>query len=161
MTIVDVAEIDLDLLVKLNNAEYPQVNRIDRHKADWLKSHAVLFKGAKNERRLTGFIVALLADSGYQSPYFSWFKAFYDQFLYIDRVVIVNGARRTGLGAALYGQVEEVARRLQIPVVCEVYCDPPNVPSLRFHQKLGFRELGRQKVEGGQKTVLKLVKEIR
>jgi hypothetical protein len=160
MRIVDVAEIDLDRIVDLNNAEYPQVNRIDRPKADWLKSHAILFKGTREEDRLTGFIIALLADSGYQSPYFSWFKAFYDQFLYIDRVVIIDGARRNGLGAALYGEVEQVARRLQLPVVCEVYCSPPNVPSLRFHQKLGFRELGRQKVEGGLKTVLKLVKKI-
>lgn len=36
----------------------------------------------------------------------------------------------------------------------EVNEDPPNPDSMQFHKKLGFRELGKQKTEGGKKSVV-------
>jgi predicted GNAT superfamily acetyltransferase len=41
-------------------------------------------------------------------------------------------------------------------VTCEVNLDPPNPRSLAFHERLGFREVGRQATKGGAFTVVLL-----
>ncbi len=42
----------------------------------------------------------------------------------------------------------------RFPVLtCEVNVRPRNEPSLRFHHSIGFREVGQQDTDGGNKTV--------
>ena len=56
--------------------------------------------------------------------------------------------RRSGVGTRVYDQIEERARA-RAPVMClEVNLDPPNEPSLAFHTRRGFREVGRQDAFG-------------
>jgi len=38
-------------------------------------------------------------------------------------------------------------------ITCEFDIEPPNPASERFHAKLGFREIGRQQLDSGRKTV--------
>jgi predicted GNAT superfamily acetyltransferase len=48
----------------------------------------------------------------------------------------------------------EYARTNGVKVItCEYNIDPPNPASKRFHDKFGFKELGRQRVAGGSKLV--------
>jgi predicted GNAT superfamily acetyltransferase len=35
-------------------------------------------------------------------------------------------------------------------IVCEFDIEPPNPASQRFHARQGFREVGRQSIEGGK-----------
>jgi predicted GNAT superfamily acetyltransferase len=50
-----------------------------------------------------------------------------------------------GLGKLLYQHIEQLMResRLEYPLCCEVNLEPPNPGSLRFHQSIGFVEVGR------------------
>lgn len=160
MEIINLGQMDLEDVIALNNTAIAEVNRLDRPKAMWLSRYALLFKGVRLKGKLAGFVVALRANSGYNSPYFGWFKDRFDDFIYIDRVVVANRARRRGLASALYRVIDQKAAGLGIPITTEVYCDPPNIPSLTFHRRHGFVEIGRQVVPEDGKPVAKLVKHI-
>jgi predicted GNAT superfamily acetyltransferase len=61
--------------------------------------------------------------------------------------------RRYGIGRAFYA---ELGARLtgRYPVLlCEVNVRPRNDASLDFHRAIGFREVGQQDTDGGNKTV--------
>ncbi|MBQ4467048.1 MAG: GNAT family N-acetyltransferase [Firmicutes bacterium] len=74
----------------------------------------------------------------------------YPNFLYIDRIVIDEPYRSAGLGRALYDYVKDHARKTGVGVVtCEVDTIPYNGPSLKFHEAMGFKEVGEQVVRGG------------
>lgn len=64
-------------------------------------------------------------------------------------------ARRLGVGNALYdGVFDTLAAHPSISTLCcEVNVRPLNDGSLRFHHRLGFREVGQQETDGGAKTV--------
>jgi predicted GNAT superfamily acetyltransferase len=105
-----------------------------------------------------GFVLTFGPDSAYDSPNFRWFAERYERFYYLDRVVVDPAARRTGLGTRVYDEIEDRARQMG-PVMClEVNLDPPNEPSLAFHRRRGYAEVGRDDATGH--LVSLLVKEL-
>jgi predicted GNAT superfamily acetyltransferase len=105
-----------------------------------------------------GFVLTFGPDSAYDSPNFRWFAERYERFYYLDRVVVDPSARRTGLGTRVYDEIEDRARQMG-PVMClEVNLDPPNEPSLAFHRRRGYAEVGRDDATGH--LVSLLVKEL-
>lgn len=98
-----------------------------------------------------GLLVAFDENAAYDNPNFRWLKVRFNQFVYVDRIVVATSGQ--GYAGALYRDLFEHARRAgHKRIVCEINVDPPNPGSAAFHQKLGFREVGRQKLENG-KTV--------
>ena len=86
----------------------------------------------------------------YASENYRWFSERGDSFVYIDRVVVAEEARGTGIGRALYDAVFERAREHgRAEVDCEVNVRPENPQSLAFHARLGFEKLGEQETKGG------------
>jgi uncharacterized protein len=89
-----------------------------------------------------GFVLVFGPGSAYDSPNYRWFsERFASRFHYLDRIVIDDRFRRRGLASAVYDEVEAAAGgagRLAL----EVNLDPPNVPSLAFHQGRGYSEVG-------------------
>ncbi len=101
-----------------------------------------------------GFLLAFREGVDYDSPNFQWFAARYAQFLYIDRIVISPTARGRGLGVRVYEDLFSRARAHGLArVTCEFDTDPPKEPSRRFQPRLGYREVGSQRVAGGRKAV--------
>jgi predicted GNAT superfamily acetyltransferase len=51
-----------------------------------------------------------------------------------------------GFGKLLYQHIEQLMQesRLEYPLCCEVNLEPPNPGSLRFHQSIGFVEVGQR-----------------
>lgn len=91
-----------------------------------------------------GFVLTFAAGSAYDSPNYRWFAARQPAFLYLDRVVVDPSVRRSGVGSRVYDAIEELAATLG-PVMClEVVLDPPNEPSLTFHRRRGYLEVGQQ-----------------
>lgn len=59
-----------------------------------------------------------------------------------------------GLGNVLYESVFSHAKLIGVPyVAAEIDINPPNPGSLKFHEKFGFREVGKQTVAQGKKVV--------
>jgi predicted GNAT superfamily acetyltransferase len=149
---------DAGVLATMNNSAVPDVNRIDDRKARWLIAHARLSASAALDGRAAGVIVVLDDAAALPSEYFQWFTARYRNFLYIDRVIVAAWARRQGVATRLYREVDRLANEHHLAVASEVYCDPPNAPSLAFHAKMGYVEIGQQLSLAEGKTVAKLMK---
>ena len=147
-----------EILFALNNAAVPDVNHIDRRKADWLLVHSALARVASLDGRPAGVVVVLADTAGLDSEYFRWFTERYESFLYIDRVIVAAGARRRGVATRLYLEVDDLAQAGRQAIASEAYCEPPNVASLSLHRKMGYLEIGQQVSMSEGRTVAKFMK---
>jgi hypothetical protein len=108
----------------------------------------------EHEGTPVGFVITFLGGSAYDSPNFGWFSERHSEFLYLDRVVVDPSVRRAGVGSRVYDAIEERAAAIG-PVMClEVLLDPPNEPSLAFHARRGYVEVGQQEWDGHLLTML-------
>jgi uncharacterized protein len=93
-----------------------------------------------------GFVITFGSGAAYDGTHFTWFAERYDDYCYLDRIVIHEEFQRRGLGSFTYDQLEGSCGR---PVFAlEVNIDPPNEPSLAFHRARGFVEVGRTDASG-------------
>ncbi len=72
--------------------------------------HRVLSEGG----RACAFLLAMREACDYDSPNLSWFTERYDQFLYVDRVVISADQQGRGLGPMLYADLLSFARAVAL-----------------------------------------------
>lgn len=74
-----------------------------------------------------------------------WFRQKFDNFFYIDRIIVDSHSQGQGLGAKLYADVEAFARaRGHRHLCCEVNSVPDNPGSHKFHIASGFKPCGEQ-----------------
>jgi predicted GNAT superfamily acetyltransferase len=84
---------------------------------------------------------------------YRWFSEHYDDFAYIDRVAVNQRARRLGLASRLYDDFQTSMPEHVRLMTCEVNLRPPNPDSMLYHERRGFKVVGRQETEGGGKEV--------
>lgn len=140
----------------LNNSEVPHVSGLDADSFAALISMAADVPVAEIGGAAAGFMVAFLPGAAYGSENYRWFCAHHPSFLYVDRVIADPTFRGRGVGKALYAHAVEFGRTRAPILTCEVNEAPPNPASMRFHEALGFRPLGRQQTGGGAKSVVML-----
>lgn len=145
---------DLPLVLELNQKALPHVNSLVLDDMREFLEQATYFKVTANQNGgLDGFLIALKPGLDYGSDNYRWFSNAFDDFLYIDRVVIAPSARGQGLGSQLYRDVIEAAQSLAPRLTCEVNSRPPNPQSMTFHERFDFVPVGTQQTEGGTKEV--------
>ena len=156
----DVREHELDSVLALNNAAGPTILKLDMAQLRFFYDEAAYFRVAEVDGDLVGFLIAFDQDSHYRSSNYLWFKARYQDFLYIDRVVIASAQRGGGLGRVFYADVNSFAE-VRVPLLtCEVFLEPRNDVALVFHGTYGFQEVGQHVMdENGLRTSM-LVKEL-
>ena len=110
----------------------------------------------KNEIDYIGFAVVMNNNSNYKSLNYQYFKRKYTDFLYVDRVAVVDKAQRMGVGSSMYKKLYELNSEVPIPICCEVNTIPLNQQSLDFHSKQKFKII--EEVKFGKKRVAMLVK---
>lgn len=89
---------------------------------------------------VAGALIAIGPGAEYASPNYQWFSAEYDDFVYVDRIVVEESHRGVGFGRAFYDWLQA---RLDPPrITCEVNEIPPNPRSMAFHEALGFERVG-------------------
>ncbi len=81
----------------------------------------------------------------YDSQNLRWFEAYIDEtrrdLVYVDRIAVAETARGQNLGRHLYeAAFKTFTNRGEIG--CEINISPPNPGSMRFHARLGFRQIG-------------------
>lgn len=105
-----------------------------------------------------GFVLTFPPGTAYDSENYGWFTArFGGDFYYLDRIVLDDSFRRMGLGAFVYDDLEQRAAAYS-RMVLEVNSEPPNLPSLAFHERRGYVAVGEL---GDTKRVSLLSKELR
>ena len=158
----DAVPADFDYILGLNEKDVVVLSPMDEAKAEYFRETAELFQVVEADGQPAGFLIVMREGADYTSENYIWFSEQYGKFLYIDRIVIDEKYRRTGLGRYLYDSVFAYAAETDVPVVtAEVDIRPVyNEPSFSFHKEMGFREVGQQIIRGGDVEVSLQAKEI-
>jgi predicted GNAT superfamily acetyltransferase len=147
-----------DGMLALNNAHAAELSWLEPARLELLVGQAVLALAIGDAGAL---LLALDQSAEYDSPNYQWFRARFDRFIYVDRVVVAEAARGLGYARRLYERVFAYAAETgHTRVVCEVNADPPNPGSDAFHAALGFVPVGSAAIHGGIKTVRYLCCEV-
>ena len=143
-------ESDIDAALELNNLNAPAVGEIDRTQLEFLIEHS-LYSFAIGAETLHAFCITFAPGAPYTSVNYQWFSQNYSEFVYLDRIVVSEKMRNNSLGAKLYAAVEQrmIKDRCAPILTCEVNLNPPNIGSIRFHNRIGFREVGQQDSKPG------------
>jgi len=156
----DVGEHELESVLALNNAAGPNILPLDAAGVRRFYDIASYFRVAEVDGLLAGFLVALTPDAPYHSPNFRWFCERYEEFLYIDRIVIASPRRGLGVGRIFYADVTSCAE-VRVPwLTCEVFLEPRNDVAVLFHGTYGFQEVGQQVMPGIDRRVSLLAKSL-
>ncbi len=147
---------DLAQIRALNEAALPHVSSLTRDPLQGPRAKENIFLAAFREEHLTGFLLAMTPAADYDSPNFLWFCERAQDYLYVDRIVVEPGLRGSGIGRRLYATAAGLAPRHLVRIGCEVNLEPPNPESLKFHTRIGFREVGKQAFIPGEKEVVYL-----
>ena len=134
---------------------------MDSQRLHQMGDMAALFLAAEKDNEVIAFLMAFTEGAEYDSVNYRWFSSRYQDFLYIDRVIVLKEVRSRGIGRTFYSEAEDWARKRELNwLTAEVDVKPPNTASLNFHRKQNFKEVGRQTIDNG-KTVSLLAKSIR
>lgn len=150
---------DYEDILALNEAEVPHVGSIGTEQLDWFANHASFARLLRIDGKLAGFIIGLRPGTAYQSPNYRWFCDNYDDFAYVDRIAVDSWARRRGIAETLYDAFAEAEKGAPV-MTCEVNIRPSNEGSMRFHERMGFRQVGSLTSENGKKEVAMLEKKL-
>ena len=138
-------------IVRLNDATVAvtsPMNMRDFHELFKLSSLLIV---AERDEAVVGFLMGFTEGVDLEGLNYRWFDARLRQYLYIDRIVVDESCRGSGLGREIYAQVEAWAQAEGLVwLAAEMDLDPPNVGSLRFHKRSGFVEVGIQKLPSGK-----------
>ena len=106
----------------------------------------------EKKSELVGFIVCFRENSIYKSQNYIHFNKKYERFLYIDRVGIKKKHDNKGIGTYLYEHIFNINDKNELPICAEVNIEPKNEISLRFHQKMGFKETSERTINNNYKV---------
>jgi len=154
MRIREATREDFAAVLALNAESVHFLSPLDGQRLDELHRQAAYHRVVENGGKVVAFLLAFREGADYDSANYVWFAERYPQFLYIDRIVIAPSQRGAGLGQLLYEDIAAFAAQAGVPwLTCEFDIEPPNPVSMRFHQRMGFREVGTQWLGGGKKQV--------
>lgn len=145
-------------VLELNNAAIPAVNALDLSELEQLAAQSCYFRVACSDEQVLGFLLMLAPGAIYKSLNYAWFSKKFDDFAYVDRIVIDPSIAGQGVGRKFYTDAVNELKHNFRRITCEVNIKPPNPISLAFHAALGFEEVGQQDTEGGTKRVTLLTK---
>jgi predicted GNAT superfamily acetyltransferase len=153
VTIRAFADHDVEPALALNNASVPELNELDAAEVARLAGIAEAALVAEVDGSFAGFCWVIGPGQSYGSLNYGWFSRTYTDFVYLDRIAVLPEFRRYGIGRSFYETLVEQFRGVWPVLLCEVNVRPYNEASLRFHHSIGFREVGQQDTDGGNKTV--------
>ncbi len=130
-------------VLALNAQEVHLLASMDQARLEELHGWAHRFDVVDVDGEFGGFVLVIESGTTYDGDHYAVFSQTYEEFLYLDRVVLAAPARGRGVGHAVYDELEAEAGRLG-RMTLEVNVDPPNLPSLAFHARRGYVEIGRR-----------------
>lgn len=148
-------ERDYPFILRVNEENVEVLSPMDEAKLRRFGEFAELLLVVEVDSRPAAFLIGLREGLGcYDSENYLWFQKKYPQFLYVDRIVIDEPYRRAGIGKRLYQEVFHYACLTGVPMVtAEIDTIPYNEASLKFHERMGFREVGVQFVRNNSVKV--------
>ncbi len=152
MIIRQVKKEDYPRILYLNEDLVNFLSPLDQEDLGKLVEEAEFFQVIEVEGQVEAFLIALREGKSYTSVNYLWFSKNYENFLYIDRVVVSREYMRKSLGRKLYSYIFDREKDVDY-ITAEIDIEPINQVSLDFHKSFGFKEVGRQTIKNGEKTV--------
>jgi len=141
--IADLNEAVVSVTSPMTAAEFLELKALSRY--------CLVVEAASGE--VEGFIIVMTKGEPYDNGNYQWFSERYDDFAYIDRIVLGPSLRNLGVAHQLYDLIGDMAADDGCSLLAaEMDIDPPNPHSLHFHSRYGFEEVGVRDLERG-KTV--------
>ena len=154
---------DLARVLEINNANTPGVSELTKDELQTDLSNSLHALAIDNEQgEVCAFCITFDPSAPDAGDNHRWFAERYKSFVYLDRIAINSNHQNRGLGALLYQSVEQhmIHSSEYSLLCCEVNLEPPNPGSLRFHQHIGFTEVGQSIPEYANYRVSYLSKSI-
>jgi uncharacterized protein len=133
---------DVDDVLALNERNVVKLAPLDAARLAEIQDWADRVDVLDVDGDFAGFVVTFGPGTPYDSDNYRWFTDRFDDFYYLDRIVLHEDFRRRGLGGFVYDDVEETARK-HGRLALEVNLVPRNDASLAFHESRGYVEVGR------------------
>lgn len=149
----DAIEADWPAVLALNAAFVHHLSPMDAARLARLAAASCCFRVIESDAGVEAFLMAFAKGAVYDGAIFQLLSRRAEDFVYIDRIVVAERLRGKGLAERLYDDIVAYARSRGVEaVLCEVNVVPPNPTSRRFHERFGFREIGRHST-GAERTV--------
>ena len=131
---------DIYIINQDNVPEVGSLDSIDQQKKLLSVSsyHSILLE----DDELIGFAICFRESRPYWSENYKYFENKLDRFLYVDRIAIRSEYRRQGHAKRMYEDIFNFAGQDELTVTAEVNTKPANEASIRFHEYMGFKEVG-------------------
>ena len=141
-------EKDYPFILRVNKENVEVLSPMDAVRLKQFAEFAELLLIVEVDQKPAAFLIALREGvTFYDSENYLWFSRKYEKFLYIDRIVIDEPYRSLGIGRKLYQEVFAWANKTNVPfVTAEIDTIPYNETSLKFHEAMGFKEVGSQRI---------------
>ena len=131
---------DIEGVLKLNNESVPAVNKLVTSDLENILSMSKKSWGIEIGENIVAALITLESGEPYQSDNYIWLETQFNNFCYVDRIMVHVAAKRNGYGKKLYATLESYAKEMGIEVLlCEVNVEPPNPHSLACHTDLGWK----------------------
>ena len=143
---------DLPRVLEINNANTPGVSELTFTELETDLENSLHALAIDNEQgEVCAFCITFDPGAPDAGDNHRWFAERYESFVYLDRIAIDSNHQNHGLGALLYQSVEQqmLCSAEHSLLCCEVNLEPPNPGSLRFHQRIGFTEVGQHSPQKG------------
>jgi predicted GNAT superfamily acetyltransferase len=150
MTVREITTDDFETVVDINQTALEGVGPLDHEGLSLLVKQADQALLLDDDGDIAGFVITLPTGATYDSSRYEWFETRFDDYVYLDRIVVAETHRRLGVASRLYDEIEN-----DKPVALEVYDD--NTASLAFHEGRGFEPVGELEHQG--KTNVMFVRE--
>jgi uncharacterized protein len=148
--LVSLLELDLNALIALNNAHAVELSWVEKRHFEYLILHAFYARGVAPAKAL---LIAFDETALYDNVNYLWFRGRYENFVYLDRIVVDSAFRGQGAAHALYEDLfEHASSHRRSLIVCEVNVDPPNPASEMFHKRMGFENVGESLIPSGKRV---------
>ena len=148
---------DLARVLEINNANTPGVSELTMAELQTDLRNSLHALAIDNEHgEVCAFCITFDPNAPDAGDNHRWFAERYESFVYLDRIAIDSNHQNRGLGALLYQSVEQqmLCSAEHSLLCCEVNLEPPNPGSLRFHQRIGFTEVGQHSPQKGYVVTL-------
>ena len=130
---------DISSVIALNHRNVQLLAPMDEARLRELQSMADRCDVLDVDGEFAGFVIAFAPGTTYDSENYRWFSERYDDFYYLDRIVLHEDFRRRGLGGFVYDELERVASK-HGRMTLEANHD--NEASLAFHHGRGYVDVG-------------------
>ena len=143
---------DFARVLEINNANTPGVSELTMSELETDIENCLHALAIDNEHgEVCAFCITFAPDAPDAGVNHQWFADRFESFVYLDRIAIDSKHQNRGLGALLYQTVEQnmLNSAEHSLLCCEVNLEPPNPGSLRFHQRIGFTEVGQHLPQQG------------